>query len=177
MLAWRNKPSAKQNFLKRRRFEEGRALMDAAHIVTQRLYCDALAFWRRCSRQSCKRHRRCCGEAPACLLRGLMFVPPSRRLRAQKKVIAGGPSRIPPATHMEWFVRRTELATVVSWEFGLATPSFISAREQIKSATDQTIPNVIPNRWTHLKFYALTCDSQPARYPHCQIGRVWFCRM
>ena len=49
MSSRRNKPSPKQNFLKRRSFLEGRALVDAAHLVTQRLYCDALGFWRRCS--------------------------------------------------------------------------------------------------------------------------------
>jgi len=40
------------------------------------------------------------------------------RLEAQKEVIAGGPRRLAPATHIEWFVRRTELATLVSWGFG-----------------------------------------------------------
>jgi hypothetical protein len=118
MSTWRNKPSTKQNFHKRRSFEQGKAEIDAAHIATQRLYCDALRFWRRCSLRTCKRHRRCCGAPTACLLRGLMFVPPSRRLRAQKKVIAGGPRRMPPATHVEWLIRRTELKSVVSWDFG-----------------------------------------------------------
>jgi hypothetical protein len=51
-------------------------------------------------------------------MRGLMFVPPSQRLKAQKEVIAGGPRRIAPATHIEWFVRRNELKTLVSWGFG-----------------------------------------------------------
>ena len=115
MSTWRNKPSNKQNFLKRRSFEQGKAEIDAAHIATQRLYCDALEFWRRCSRPSCERHRRCCGAPSRCLTRGLMYVPQSRRLIAQKQVIAGGPRRIAPATHIEWFVRRTEFRSVAMW--------------------------------------------------------------
>jgi len=48
----------------------------------------------------------------------LHYVPPSQRLNAQQQVIAGGPRRIAPATHIEWTVRRTELAKLVSWGFG-----------------------------------------------------------
>ena len=66
----------------------------------------------------CKRHRRCLGEPTKCLMRGLPFVPQAERLAAQKEVIAGGRRRVPPATHIEWQVRRTALATVVSWGFG-----------------------------------------------------------
>ena len=118
MPRWRNKTSAKQGFLKRRNFAQGKAEIDAAHVATRRLYCDALRFWRRCARRDCKRHRRCCGDASGCLMRGLMFVPPSRRLRAQQSVIAGGPRRIPPATHVEWTVRRADFKSVVAWEIG-----------------------------------------------------------
>ena len=118
MSTRRNKPSTKQNFHKRRSFEQGNAEIDAAHVATRRLYCDALRFWRRCPPRACKRHRRCCGEATRCLLRGLMFEPPSRRLEARKKVIAGGPRRILPATNVEWLVRRTDFQSVVSWDLG-----------------------------------------------------------
>ena len=51
-------------------------------------------------------------------MRNLPFVPPAERLKAEKDVIAGGPRRIAPATHMEWQVRRTALATLVSWRIG-----------------------------------------------------------
>ncbi len=105
-----------QDFLKRRSFLEGRALIDAAHLVTQRLYCDALRFWRRCSRPDCKRHRRCCGAPTRCLIGGLIYTPPSRRLRARKQVIAGGPRRVAPASHIEWVIRRTDLVSLVSWK-------------------------------------------------------------
>jgi hypothetical protein len=118
MPSSRGKSPNKQNFLKRRSFEDGQALTDAAHIATHRLYCDALGFSRRCSKRPCRRHRRCLGEPTGCLVRGLPYVPQARRLEAQKQVIAGGPRRIPPTSHMEWFVRRAALAKLVSWGFG-----------------------------------------------------------
>jgi len=107
-----------RKFLKRRSFEEGHALLDAARVATHRLYCDALKFWRRCSLRTCKRHRRCCGETTRCLKRGLPLVPPAERIKAREQVIAGGPRRVPPATHAEWSLRRAPLETVVSWGFG-----------------------------------------------------------
>ena len=58
------------------------------------------------------------GEPTGCLLRNFRSVPQAERLRAEKQVIAGGPRHIPPATHVEWFIRRTELATLASWRFG-----------------------------------------------------------
>jgi hypothetical protein len=106
----------KQNFLKRRTFEEGRAQIDAAHVATQRLYCDTLRLWRRCKRRACKRHRHCCGDAALCLTRGLIHVPPSKRLRAREQVIAGGTRRIAPATHVEWSIRRCDLRTLLEWK-------------------------------------------------------------
>jgi hypothetical protein len=115
-------PPSKLKFLKRRTFADGRALVDAAHIATHRLYCEALSFWRRCARRTCKRHRRCMGEPTGCLMRGLPGVKPSARLKAQREVIAGGPRRTAPATHIEWQVRRTALQTVVSWGFGAPPP-------------------------------------------------------
>jgi hypothetical protein len=107
---------SKEKYLKRRTFDQGLALVDAAHVATWRLYCDALRLWRRCSMGSCQHHRHCLGTTNACLLRGLMFVPPSLRLRARQQVIAGGPRGVPPASHMEWQVRRETLQTVLSWK-------------------------------------------------------------
>jgi hypothetical protein len=80
-------------------------------------HCETLKFWRICALRACKRHRRCVGEPTGCLMRGLPSVPHAERLKAQDAVIAGGPRRIPPATHIEWCLRRTELATVTSWGF------------------------------------------------------------
>ena len=118
MPSQRNTSPNTPPYLKRRSFDEGQAQVDAAHLAAQRLYCDVLKFWRGCRVASCKRHRRCMGEPTGCLMRGLPSVPQAERLRAQQEVIAGGPRRIPPANHMEWTVRRTELARVISWGFG-----------------------------------------------------------
>jgi hypothetical protein len=118
MPSHRQKPPDEQKFLKRRTFERGKAELDAAHIAAQRLYCTVLKFWRRCKLRPCRRHRRCLGEPTRCLLHGIIHVPQAERLKAQKQVIAGGPQRLAPATHIEWFVRRTELKSIVMW--GLA---------------------------------------------------------
>jgi hypothetical protein len=105
-------------YLKRRTFEEGRAEVDAAHAATCRLYCDALDLWRGCAKPLCRRHRCCLGEPTGCFVRGLPRVSARRRLEAQKEVIAGGPRRIAPATHIEWTVRRSALKQIVSWGLG-----------------------------------------------------------
>jgi len=118
MPSLRNQPASAPNYSKRRTFGQGRALVDAAHVATYRLYCDVLALWRRCPKQPCRRHRRCAGEPTGCLMRNLPFVPQAERLKAEKEVISGGPRRVPPATHIEWQVRRTALAAVVSWALG-----------------------------------------------------------
>jgi hypothetical protein len=119
MPSWRNKPkSEKGNYHKRRTFEQGKAEIDAAHRMTFRLYADALRLWRRCARRRCRRHRRCLGESQRCFGRALPFVPPSLRLRAQQQVIAGGPRRVPLASHVEGTVRRTEIKDLVTWIFG-----------------------------------------------------------
>ncbi len=118
MRSLRNTSPSAANYNKRRTFDQGRALIDAAHVATYRLYCDVLAFWRTCPKAPCKRHRRCAGEPAGCLMRNLPFVPQAERLKAEKEVIAGGPRCIPPATHMEWQVRRTALATVMTWQIG-----------------------------------------------------------
>ena len=58
------------------------------------------------------------GDPQHCFGRAWPFVPPSLRARAQKQVIAGGPRRLPLATHVEWTVRRTEIKDLVLWIFG-----------------------------------------------------------
>ena len=118
MPAWRDKPQAEQNFTKRRSIEANRALIDAAHRTTHRLYCDALRFWGFCRDKKCKRHRRCCGEPTACLVQGLPAAPKAERLKARQEVIAGGPRREAPATHIERVVRQSALEAVLSWRFG-----------------------------------------------------------
>ena len=85
-------PSAK-DFNKRRSVEAGLKLADAAHVATWRLYCEVLALWRGCRNKKCRRHRRCLGEAAACLLRAQPSVPEARLSEAAKEVMAGGPRR------------------------------------------------------------------------------------
>jgi hypothetical protein len=110
-------PTGKQ-FQKRRTVGEGLKLADDAHAATWRLYCEVLGFWRSCADRRCKRHRRCCGEPARCLMRGLPGVAPAERDKAEKEVIAGGPRRIPPATHMEYVVRRQAVPALTTWRGG-----------------------------------------------------------
>lgn len=113
------KSSAKQPtekaFLKRRTFDQGLKLADDAHAATWRLYCEVLRFWRSCRLKRCKRERRCTGEPAPCLMRGLPSVTQAERIAAEKAVIAGGPRRIKPASHMEYVVRRQPLASLTTW--------------------------------------------------------------
>ena len=111
-------PSRKHDFLKRRSFAQGRKEVDDAHYATHRLYCDVFGFWRGCQSRMCKRHRHCIGKANICLARNLPKVPHWRHFMARKQVLAGGPRRLPPATHIEWTVRRCDLVQLMSWVFG-----------------------------------------------------------
>jgi len=104
MPTWRNKP-ANWEYLNKRHTPKQQALNNAAVSATQRLYCDVLCLWRTCSGKPCRRHRRCPGDPAACLRRGRAIIADiDASVRAE--VIAGGPKRLPPATHMEWIVRR-----------------------------------------------------------------------
>ena len=51
-------------------------------------------------------------------MRGLPAVPPAARDAAAKAVIAGGPRKIPPASHMEYVVRRQPLPFLTTWRAG-----------------------------------------------------------
>jgi hypothetical protein len=51
-------------------------------------------------------------------MRGLPAVPQERRLAVANEVIAGGPRRIAPASHMEWLVRRQPMPMLTSWRAG-----------------------------------------------------------
>jgi len=111
----RSKQKDEKKFTKRRSVEDGLKLADAAHEATWRLYCEVLRFWRACKARKCRRHRRCLGEPAGCLMRGLPSVPYEQRLAAAKGVIAGGPRRLAPATHLEWVVRREPLPALTTW--------------------------------------------------------------
>jgi len=117
MPGWREKRANKQDFTKRRSAEEGRALIDAAHRATHKLYCEALRFWRHCPARRCRHHVRCLGDPTACLKRGLADVPREALAAARREVIAGGPRRVEPATHIEWVIRRSAVEQVLAWRF------------------------------------------------------------
>jgi hypothetical protein len=53
-------------------------------------------------------------------LRGLPFVTPAQRLEAAKAVTMGDPRRIPPATQLEWKVRREPLPALMNWQIASA---------------------------------------------------------
>jgi hypothetical protein len=112
-----NKPGQRGDYLKRRTFEQGKKQMDEAHYATHRLYCDVFDFWRGCKLRICQRHRRCIGEATLCLRHGLPAVPVARQRLAKNEAIAGGPRRLPPATHVERTVRESDLAQLLAWSF------------------------------------------------------------
>ena len=117
MPSWRNKPkSEKGNYHKRRTYEQGKAEIDAAHRMTFRLY-GIRCLWHRW-RGGAASGSRAVSVPAACFGRALPFVPPSLQAARAKQVIAGGPRRIPLATHVEWMVRRTEIKDLVSWIFG-----------------------------------------------------------
>jgi hypothetical protein len=118
MPTLRNKAPSEKDFAKRRTVEQGLQLADAAHAAVWRLYCEVFAFWRGCAVKKCRRHRRCLGEPAGCLMRGMPSVPQARRLAAEKEVMAGGPRRIAPATHLEWVARREPLPLLTSWRTG-----------------------------------------------------------
>jgi hypothetical protein len=120
MPTLRNEEPNQKSFTKRRTVEAGLQLADAAHAAVWRLYCEVFGFWRGCPVKKCRRHRRCLGEPAGCLVRGLPAVLQARRLAAAKEVAAGGPRRIPPATHLEWIVRREPLPILTSWRAGAA---------------------------------------------------------
>jgi hypothetical protein len=103
MPTWRNKPPNREYLNKRHSPAKQQALMNAAREATRRLYCDVLEVWRRCADKRCRRHLRCAGDATACFRRLDSSAIGDATIDA---VIAGGPRRLPPATHTEWGVRR-----------------------------------------------------------------------
>jgi hypothetical protein len=107
MPTWRKKPPNDHHFNKRSTAQQRAALADAAQLATARLYADVLAFWALCSRTKCRRHRRCAGEVTACLRRNMPTVAEHNHEAARSWVMVGGRTRIPPANHVEYAMRRT----------------------------------------------------------------------
>jgi hypothetical protein len=60
----------------------------------QRRYCDAFGLWRRCRLTTCRRQRRCEGDANACLRRALDRVPRSTQVQAREAILKATPPNI-----------------------------------------------------------------------------------
>ena len=67
------------------------ALEKAAQL---RRYCDAFALWRTCRRKTCRRQRRCGGQAADCLRRALDRVPHPEQWRARQDILGATPRNI-----------------------------------------------------------------------------------
>jgi len=106
MPSWRTKPLNRNDLNKRYTPKQQQARRNAARAATQRLYCDVLALWKGCFNKRCKRQRSCMGEPAVCLKRTWSSIPRHRHNALRDEVIAGGPRRKKPATHIEWGLRR-----------------------------------------------------------------------
>jgi hypothetical protein len=79
---------------------------EAAFAAIRLLYSEVLPVWRACGRGFCRRNVRCGGDAAVCITRTWPLLPPAQQEAAYHHVVAGGPRRVPPATHTEWELRR-----------------------------------------------------------------------
>jgi hypothetical protein len=80
---------------------------EAAFAAIRRLYAESLPLWRFCPSGFCRPHKRCSGkDVLRCLEHGWPRMPPEQQTRVHREVIAGGPRHIPPASHVEWDLRR-----------------------------------------------------------------------
>jgi hypothetical protein len=61
------------------------------------LYCGLFKFWRDCRDKSCRRHRRCCGDAGECLGRRVGAIGRAAQFRARQTVLAATPRNAGPA--------------------------------------------------------------------------------
>jgi hypothetical protein len=102
----RKKPGSRGLYNKRLTPDEQVVQREAAFAAIRRLYCETLPLWRVCARGSCRRHRRCHGEAHACLTRGWPMMTTEMQEQASRAIVAGGPNRRAPATQTEWQLRR-----------------------------------------------------------------------
>ena len=72
------------------------ARFEAEKALQQKRYCDAFELWRSCARKDCRRHRRCCGNADACLGKALALdkVPHRRAWQTRQDILAATPRNI-----------------------------------------------------------------------------------
>jgi hypothetical protein len=103
----RNRDRGRRRILKEPRTEWEEVMQrQHAFAAIKKLYCEALSLWRVCPRGFCRRNKRCCGEAQACLIRGWKMFPVAEQNRAWAAVGRGGPRRLPPQTALEKRLRR-----------------------------------------------------------------------
>jgi hypothetical protein len=102
MPSLRNRDRGRRRVLKQapNDFEEARQ-RHGAFAAIKKLYCESLPLWRVCQRGFCRRNKRCCGEAEACLKRGWKLFPVAEQNRAWRQVGRGGPRGVPPQTELE----------------------------------------------------------------------------
>ena len=81
-------------------------LREAAFAAIRLLYIESLPLWRVCRRGYCRRHKCCLERNRSCLKRGWPLLPSEVQVQAFAQVRMGGPRRLPPATHLEWLLRR-----------------------------------------------------------------------
>jgi hypothetical protein len=62
--------------------------------LQQRRYCDAFALWRSCPLKTCRRQRRCGGDAAGCLRRALDRVPHALQWQARQDILEATPRNI-----------------------------------------------------------------------------------
>jgi hypothetical protein len=62
--------------------------------LQQRRFCNAFALWRTCRNKQCRRQGACCGDANACLKRGLVRVPRDLQWRVRQAIIDATPHNI-----------------------------------------------------------------------------------
>jgi hypothetical protein len=107
IMSKRKKRGRRGLYNKRLAPDEQEEQREAAFAAIRRLYAEVLPLWSFCERGFCRRHKQCGGkDVLACLRRGWPLLPPEVRTRAHREVIAGGPRRAPPASHIEWDLRR-----------------------------------------------------------------------
>ena len=104
-MARRKKQGRRGLYNKRATPDEQTVQREAAFAAIRRLYCEVLPLWRACARGYCRRHRCCLGDA-GCLKRGWPLMPQVLQQQAYDRVLAGGPRRVPPATHVERQLRQ-----------------------------------------------------------------------
>jgi hypothetical protein len=102
----RKRPGRRGLYLKRYTREEEELQRDNAFAAIRALYAEVLPLCGSCTRGFCRRHQRCCGNAHACVKRTWPLLSAAAQNRAQAQVATGGPRRLPPATHLEWALRR-----------------------------------------------------------------------